>query len=528
MFYLAWRNITRRLGSSVLTAFIAFMAVLALTASMIVVTSLEDGVRLSRERLGADIMVLPAGASGNASEVLFCAEPVNVYLPASAAEAVAATEGVAASTPQFFTQTVDQSCCSVVGVTRVVGIDATTDFVLAPWIVGGIEGAGGAGASAEVDDFGLGDDGILLGSAAPTIEGGQASILGSVFHVAGTLAPTGTSVDETIFMDIDAARTIAAASPYLKSVWGDADPFDAVSCLMVKAADGSDIDALCQALVDAVPGSVAVRTADMVSGASSQLAVVEAIAMAFLVVLVVLAALALAGRFSALAASRMRELGLLRTFGMGRGRVVGCFACEIGLVTLVAAVVAVVVACLVAGSVVGTFHSEFNMPGAAVPASAYGAAVAVGLLFAVALTAVALVQPVVQMLRRDPQETLTRGICDGAVDRAEGRGEGVSQRASRASAGRRVAGCGTGPYCGGDGRFGQGEVDAAQRDGRFAASRRGVGALSRHRSGAGLGRRDRRRAPPWHRLRLPKPVPVPGADGAREYGDGAAGRRAVG
>lgn len=266
MFYLAWRNITRRLGSSVLTAFIAFMAVLALTASMIVVTSLEDGVRLSRERLGADIMVLPAGASGNASEVLFCAEPVNVYLPASAAEAVAATEGVAASTPQFFTQTVDQSCCSVVGVTRVVGIDATTDFVLAPWIVGGVEGAGDAGASAEVDDFGLGDDGILLGSAAPAIEGGQASILGSVFHVAGTLAPTGTSVDETIFMDIDAARTIAAASPYLESVWGDADPFDAVSCLMVKAADGSDIDALCQALVDAVPGSVAVRTADMVSG----------------------------------------------------------------------------------------------------------------------------------------------------------------------------------------------------------------------------------------------------------------------
>lgn len=258
MFYLAWRNITRRLGSSVLTAFIAFMAVLALTASMIVVTSLEDGVRLSRERLGADIMVLPAGASGNASEVLFCAEPVNVYLPASAVEAVAATEGVAASTPQFFTQTVDQSCCSVVGVTRVVGIDATTDFVLAPWIVGGAEGAEG-GASAEADDFGLGDDGILLGSAAPAIEGGQASILGSVFHVAGTLAPTGTSVDETIFMDIDAARTIAAASPYLESVWGDADPFDAVSCLMVKAADGADIDALCQALVDAVPGSVAVR-----------------------------------------------------------------------------------------------------------------------------------------------------------------------------------------------------------------------------------------------------------------------------
>ena len=98
MFYLAWRNITRRLGSSVLTAFIAFVAVFALTASLVVVTSLEDGVRLSRERLGADIMVLPAGASGNASEVLFCADPVNVYQPASSAEAVGSVPGLGGPT----------------------------------------------------------------------------------------------------------------------------------------------------------------------------------------------------------------------------------------------------------------------------------------------------------------------------------------------------------------------------------------------------------------------------------------------
>lgn len=418
MFYLAWRNITRRLGASVLTAFIAFVAVFALTASLVVVTSLESGVRLSRERLGADIMVLPAGASGNASEVLFCAEPVNVYLPASAVEAVAAVEGVAAVTPQFFTQTVDQSCCSV-GVTRIVGIDPATDFVLAPWLVGtGATGSGGApgegtgaasGPTPEAEDFGLGDDGILLGSAAPPIEGGQASILGSVFRVAGALEPTGTSVDETIFMDINAARTIAAASPYLESIWGDADPFDAISCVMVSVAEGADAAAVATALMEAVPGAVAVRTADMVSGASAQLAVVEAMAVAFLGLIVALAALALAGRFSALAAGRLRELGLLRTMGVSRGRVVASFALEIAVVTLAAAVVAVAVACLVADAVVGAFHSEFSLPGAAVPLSAYGLAAAAGLLFAAVLSAVALGQPVAAMVRRDPQETLTRG-----------------------------------------------------------------------------------------------------------------------
>lgn len=402
MFYLAWRNITRRLGTSVLTAFIAFVAVFMLAASLVVVSSLENGVRLSRERLGADIMVLPAGASGNTSEVLFCAEPVNVYLDAAAVDQVRAVSGVAAATAQFFTQTVDESCCSVVGITRIVGIDPATDFVLAPWVIGG------AGAE-DALEAGLGDDGILLGAAAPAIEGGQASILGSVFHAVGALEPTGTSVDETIFMDIEAARAIAANSPYLERLWEKADPFASVSCVMVKLDDGADADAVAAQLMEAVPGSVAVRTSDMVASVASQLLVVEVIALVFLVMLVLLAVLALAGRFAALAGSRMGELGLLRTMGASRARVAASFAVEVGLVTMGAAVVAVACACAVSGTVVQTLHTSFNMPGAAVPGAAYGLAVVAGLGFALLLTAVALAQPVGRMMGRDPQETLAKG-----------------------------------------------------------------------------------------------------------------------
>ena len=127
MFSLAWKNIIRRLGGSLMTALIAFIAVFVLATSLAVVASLENGLRLSRERLGADIMVLPAGASGNASEVLFCAEPVNVYLPADVERTVAETAGVEQATPQFFTQTVNQSCCSVIGV-----ISSTSISTLSP------------------------------------------------------------------------------------------------------------------------------------------------------------------------------------------------------------------------------------------------------------------------------------------------------------------------------------------------------------------------------------------------------------
>lgn len=254
MFSLAWKNIIRRLGGSLMTALIAFIAVFVLATSLAVVASLENGLRLSRERLGADIMVLPAGASGNASEVLFCAEPVNVYLPADVERTVAETAGVEQATPQFFTQTVNQSCCSVIGVTRVVGIDMETDFIVGPWLVGGAL-EGGA----------LPPDGIILGAAAPPIEGGQASILGSVFHCVGTLEPTGSSVDETIFMDVNAARTIAAESPYLESVWLNVDPFDAISCVMVKVKEGAQPSAVAAAIIEQVPGAAAVCTSDLIA-----------------------------------------------------------------------------------------------------------------------------------------------------------------------------------------------------------------------------------------------------------------------
>ncbi len=252
-----------------MTAVIIAVVTCVVAASAVVVVSLEHSVSLSRERLGADVMVLPVGASSSASEVLFTAQPVNVYLPDATGAAVVGAGGVARATPQFFTQTVNESCCSVVGITRIVGIDAATDFVLKPWVQGG-------GA---ID---LGPDGILVGAKAPAIEGDQVSILGSVFHVAGTLEETGTSMDETIFMDLQSARSIASGSPYLAGLWEDKDPFSCVSCIMVKTETGADAAQVAETIMASCPGTVAVVASEVVAGASSQLSAVEVLCAALL------------------------------------------------------------------------------------------------------------------------------------------------------------------------------------------------------------------------------------------------------
>ena len=60
MLSLAWKNISRRLGSSAITIAVIFVAVFSVVSSSVVLNApLNQGADLSRQRLGADVMVLP-------------------------------------------------------------------------------------------------------------------------------------------------------------------------------------------------------------------------------------------------------------------------------------------------------------------------------------------------------------------------------------------------------------------------------------------------------------------------------------
>lgn len=396
MLYLAWRNITRRLGQSIITVLIASIAVLSVTTSFIVLSTLGSSTELTRERLGADIMVLPAGASTDASSVLFTAQPINVYLSETLYSEIAEIAGVSRATPQFFTQTVDQSCCSVVGVTRIVGIDSLTDFVIFPWISNG-----------SPTELLPGE--ILLGSSSPNTPGGNVAILGNAFSVVGTIEPTGTSVDETIFMDINSARNLAAESPYLAGLWDKTDPLTSISCIMIDLEDNADAQGVADTIMETHPGTAAVTTSDIISNASSQMRSIAALSSSLVALLVVVATIALAGRFSALAETRKKELGLMRTMGIPVRRILSGLFLETGLMTSLSAIVGISCASVVAASAVSIMHGSFNLPGSTIPGSVYVAAAAFGLIFALLLNAAALAQPMIRLFRTDPQELLSKG-----------------------------------------------------------------------------------------------------------------------
>ncbi len=143
-------------------------------------------------------------------------------------QAIAELDGVEATSSQFFSQTLNASCCSAGEETRLIGIDPETDFVVSPLLPEGSSDA-------------LGEDEVIVGSGVTGIAGGALFIYGKPYDVVGTMAESGGDLDHSIIMSMDAARRISAETDGLKTTWERyGSPDELVSAIMVQATDDAE------------------------------------------------------------------------------------------------------------------------------------------------------------------------------------------------------------------------------------------------------------------------------------------------
>jgi putative ABC transport system permease protein len=116
-----------------LTVAITALTILTFVIVFSVFMIMQEGLKLSGERLGADVIVLPDEAEADVYQTLFTAVPENIYMSKHVVEHIAGIEGVEQATPQFFTQTLSGGCCSYGEEIRLVGYDAKSDFILEPY-----------------------------------------------------------------------------------------------------------------------------------------------------------------------------------------------------------------------------------------------------------------------------------------------------------------------------------------------------------------------------------------------------------
>ena len=397
MLMLIWNNIARRRTQSAITITITTLTIFVFVMVMGIFQVVTEGLELSRERLGADAILVPKYASASGSDLLFTALPENIYMNVEVLEQVKALDGVAALTPQFYNQTLDLSCCDAGTTRRIVGYDAETDFILTPYLE-------------ETGRNTLESGELILGSNYDHELSGQIyMLLGKKFTVVNMLQPTGSSMDDIYFMDIDNARQLCLDSHEIARNWQDKDPFEHISVIMVKFVPGTDGEAFVKQVEESGMDCRAVLTSETISTLQKQLEAIMKVMFALWMAALAIAVLALTGRFNALAKERQKEIGLLRAIGLTKGKVFGLIIGETGLMALMGGILGSAIALLCMNPAIELLREAFVLSPSVWSDSMAAICGITGVVLAVLLGFASSVTPALKSASMDPQTAITRG-----------------------------------------------------------------------------------------------------------------------
>ena len=98
-----------------------------LFGSFIIASSLKSGLSGMKERVGADLMIVPEGYERGFENVLLFGEPSFFYMDRSIEDQLSAIEGVEAVTSQFYLASASESCCDFP--VQIIGFEPESDFL---------------------------------------------------------------------------------------------------------------------------------------------------------------------------------------------------------------------------------------------------------------------------------------------------------------------------------------------------------------------------------------------------------------
>lgn len=355
-----------------------FLVIFALSGTLLCISLLYAGlarsVELSRQRLGADIMVVPEARAGQA-EALFLMGSAGSFTMSGARslqEQILRTyEDVAAATPQLFIVSAPLPCCSVAD-TMIVGFDPATDFVITPWLT---EGKGQGRPQGQNEALAGAD--ILAGV------GGRLKLFGQEFVVRGKLERTDLPyLDSGIFIPLEGVRRMAEESKQKARRTLTIGP-DEVSSILLRLKDGANADRTAIRLEHDFPGRKALVVARMVRRSAEGLSI-PLKGMTFLLAFQWAAGLFLMGVVHSFSVDlRRRELGILKALGAKDGDVRAILLIEATVLAAAACLAGISAGLLLVRAVSGTLFPMTALP-VSLPAGAALAGIA-ATVFAVSL-----------------------------------------------------------------------------------------------------------------------------------------------
>ena len=333
-----------------LSAFLCFAAL----AGSLFISGLKSGLNSLETRLGADIMVVPyeAASKSKLSDIVLQGNPGYFYMDQSVMEKLASREGVGQISAQFFLASSTASCCSTA--VQIIGFDPETDFTIQPWV-----------QSTYRQELGYME--VLVGNDLNAFAGDTLTFYGSDVTVAARLDKTGTYLDTAVYASTQTIQTLIAQA-YLKKVYdfGDIDPYNVVSCVLINVLPGYTVEEVLNDINIHVRKVEAVQTSTLLADVSAKLKGTADIIGWLIIAIWILALIILVLAFVMISNERRKEFAILRVAGASRPKLAGIIMKEAFMASCAGSVIgaaAAVVFVLLAGPAVeNSLGLPFLMP----------------------------------------------------------------------------------------------------------------------------------------------------------------------
>ena len=376
----------RSLGLILMINFLAF----TLMAGTLIILSLKKGLNTYKERLGADVIVVPQGAVGESSvdDILLQGIAANSYMSGDEYEKICGFKGIDKMSRQFYLTSAQADCCS--SKIQIIGIDTESDFVIKPWI-----------DKSYSKKINYRD--IIIGSEVSSPSDGILMFYGNEYRVVAKLKKTGTGLDNAVFTSMETIEDMALDYERLMATdtFSGIDIKSAASAVMIRVADGARADAVAVDINNHVKGVVATSKKTMIQDTTNGLAGVIAIILGLLGIIVAMNLIVIGTIFMVIMGERKKEMGVLRTIGLSAKDLSNVMFFEGGIIGFVGAFFGMILSVLVVRGLSDTIKNLIRLPYSGVSSSEY---VVVALIVIVLMTLTSAVSFVLGSMRQNKSE----------------------------------------------------------------------------------------------------------------------------
>ncbi len=317
---LALQNLGRRKARTLLLLAAVAVCTGAVFTGAVLMRSIETSMAVGFTRLGADMMIIPAGTLTNITAALLTAEPTDLTLDTSMLPRLERLKGVRKAAPQLIFRTDASGYGRGRELIDLIAFDPDRDITVQPWLDQHL-------------DRPLRPGDVIMGGRREEPLGSEVLLFGRPLTVYGKLGKTAVGTHERgLFITFatldelrDTIRQICGSKASLEP--------DKLSGVLLELAPGATTQQVRFAALANFSGIKIVAGESMLTSIRQGLAALLNGVLGLMVIMFVSTALMVSVLFSAIVTERRRELGLLKAIGAGRGQIIGVLLLEAALAT---------------------------------------------------------------------------------------------------------------------------------------------------------------------------------------------------